>query len=97
MSERLRGNGKVFHGNHFIAEVHYEIDIDSVYKTSRTLTSESTLLVREDVSLRISPARAIASQFGVDRLTLHMSDGRKQGFFVSSDSGDCSATGGPNK
>jgi hypothetical protein len=97
MSEKLSGEGKVYKRQQFIADVHYELELHSRYKMTRTHTSEGPYAFETDVILRISPATAISRQSGVERLTLHLSDGRKQEFYVSSGSGDCTATGGPHE
>jgi hypothetical protein len=95
MTERLNGEGKVFKGQQFITDIHYELLIVSRYKNTRTHTSEGKLLVGQDVRLRLIPSTAVSGHFGPDRLTLHMNDSRKQDFFVSTSDGDCTATGGP--
>jgi hypothetical protein len=96
MAERFDGEGKIFKGREFIAEVHYVLHIHSHYTNPETLTSSGKLLVGQTVSLSISPESALSGLFGVDRYTLQLSDGRKQEFFVSSPNGDCKATGGPH-
>ncbi len=95
MSEILRGAGKVFKGQQFIADVHYELQIHLEYNTTRTMEGEGRYPAGKTVQLRISPSSAITGHFGVERLTLHMSDGRKQDFFVATSEGDCTGTGGP--
>ena len=95
ITETLRGEGKVFKGQEFIADVHYELQIRSHYNTTRTMEGEGRYLAGKTVQLRIRPSTAVTGQFGVERLTLHMSDGRKQDFFVVTSEGDCKGTGGP--
>jgi hypothetical protein len=95
MSERLRGEGKVFKGHQFIADVHYELLIHSVYKTTRTMEGEGRYLAGKTVQLHIGPSTAVSGYFGVERLTLHMSEGRKLDFFVATSEGHCKGTGGP--
>jgi hypothetical protein len=95
MNERLSGEGKVYKGQQFIADVHYALQIDSYSKTTRTMEGEGRFPAGKSVQLRISPATKVSGQFGPERLTLHLSDGRKQDFFVSTSNGDCTATGGP--
>ena len=97
MTERLSGEGKVYKGQQFIADVRYELQIDSHFKTTRTMEGESRYPAGKSVQLRINPATAVSGHFGPDRLTLHLSDGQKQDFFVSTSNGDCTATGGPYK
>lgn len=97
MSERLSGEGKIYKGQQLIADVHYELQIDSHFKTTRTMEGEGRYPAGKSAQLLISPATAISGQFGPERLTLHLSDGQKQDFFVSTSSGDCTATGGPYK
>ncbi len=96
MSKKLSGKGKVFKGQQFIADVHYELQIDSHFKTTRTMEGGGRFPAGKSVQLRISPATAVSGQFGPERLTLHLNDGRKQDFFVSTSNGDCTATGGPH-
>ncbi len=91
MTESLSGEGKVYKGQQFIANVHYELEIHSHRKTTRTHTSEGVLL-------RINPASAVSGQFDAgELLTLHMSDGRKQEFLVTSSEGACQTSGGPHE
>jgi hypothetical protein len=96
MSEKLSGQGKVLKAQQFIADVHYELQIDSHFKTTQTLEGESRFPAGKSVQIRISPATAVSGYLG-DRLTLHMSDGQKQDFLVRTSDGDCKATGGPYK
>ena len=96
MDERLSGQGKVFNGQKYISDVQYELEIYSHYRDTQTLTGSGKLLVGKEVRLRINPRAALSGQVGTDRLTLQMSDGRKQDFFVTSSSGECKATGGPH-
>jgi hypothetical protein len=37
MSERLRGDGKIFKGTEFVADIRCEIQINSRYKTTRRI------------------------------------------------------------
>ncbi len=96
MTERLEGDGKVFKGQQFIADVHYELQIHSRHKDTGTMTSEGRLLIDKDVFLQVSPATAVSGHLG-ENLTLHMSDGQKQNFLVRTSNGDCKGTGGPYK
>lgn len=95
MAESLSGAGKVFKGQQFINDVHYELQIHSHYNTTRMMEGEGRYLASKTVQLSLSPSTAVSGQFGVERLTLHMSDGRKQDFFVTTPDGHCEATGGP--
>ena len=98
VTESLSGEGKVYKGQQFIANVHYELEIHSHRKTTRTHTSEGPYSVDQDVLLRINPASAVSGQFDAgELLTLHMSDGRKQEFLVTSSEGACQPTGGPHE
>jgi len=84
----LSGEGKVYKGQQFIANVHYELEIHSHRPYS----------VDQDVLLRINPASAVGGQFDAgELLTLHMSDGRKQEFLVTSSEGACQPSGGPHE
>ena len=85
MTDRLSGDGKVFRGKEFLADVHYEMQIPT----------PSTRSPMVEVQLRITPASIISGYFGPDCLTLHLNDGHKQNFFVITSHGDCKATGGP--
>jgi hypothetical protein len=91
----MTGEGKVFKEGQFIANVHYELRIHSDYKTTRTMEGEGRYLAGRTVQLHISPSTVVSKYFGVERLTLHMSNGRKQDFFVQTSAGGCLATGGP--
>jgi hypothetical protein len=95
MSETMRGDGKIFKGQQFIADVQYDLRIQSNFRRTDSLTSSGMIQGLSDVHLRINPAKAVTPYFG-DLLTLQMSDGRKQDFFVSTSDGDCKATGGPH-
>ena len=88
MVTSLSGEGKVYKGQQFIANVHYELEIHSHRPYS----------VDQDVLLRINPASAVSGQFDAgELLTLHMSDGRRQEFLVTSSEGACQPTGGPHE
>jgi hypothetical protein len=91
----MTGEGKIFKGRQFIADVHYELLIHSDYRTTRTMEGEGKYLAGRTMQLQISPSTAVSKYFGVERLTLHMSDGRKQDFFGETSAGGCLATGGP--
>jgi hypothetical protein len=95
VEEKLIGKGKVFKGSEFIADVTYDLRIVSRYQTSRTYQGMSQVPAFNEVYLTTTPA--LQDQFGTERLTLHLSDGRKQDFFVTSGSGACTATGGPHE
>jgi hypothetical protein len=95
VTEKLSGEGKVFNRQQFVADVQYEHWTRSNYNDNPTLDGKtSRVLVSQEVDLRISPAAAISALMG-ERLMLHMSDGRKQDFFVTTSQGDCKGTGGP--
>jgi hypothetical protein len=94
MSETMHGYGKIFKGQDFINDVQYDLRIQSKVRKIETLTSSDVIRDFSDVRLRITPATAITRHLG-ERLTLHMSDGRKQDFFVRTSEGECKATGGP--
>ena len=96
MGEKLSGKGKVYNGQQFIADIHYELQIDSLFKTTRTMEGEGRYPAGKSVQIRIIPATAVSGYLG-ERLTLHMSDGQKQDFLVRTSDGDYSATGGPYK
>ena len=80
--------GKVFSGMKFIADVQYQ------YRTSDQF--DEGILISKTVHLLIHPATAINPFFSsAGKLTLHMSNGKKQDFFVESLDGRCRGTGGP--
>lgn len=95
VSETLTGQGKVFKGSQFIADAHYEVHIQPQYKTTRTMDGDGRYFVGNSVSIRVTPPTTISKHFGTDKLTLYLSDGRKQDFFVADSNGGCRATGGP--
>jgi hypothetical protein len=95
MAETLKGAGKVFKGQQFIAAVQYELQIQSHFNTTRTMEGDGRYLANQTVQLRIIPSSAISGHFGAERLTLHMNDGRKQDFFVATSDAECTTTGGP--
>lgn len=95
MTERLSGDGQVFKGHQFIADVHYELQIDSTYLVGTTPSNLGTALIGQDVQLRVNPASLLGVHLGAEPLTLHMRDGSKQSFFVASPMGDCETSGGP--
>ena len=92
MTERLTGKGKVYKGQQFIADVEFELRIQSKSKETVSFTTTGSIPDFSDVHLRINPLSAISDQSGPERLTLHLSEGRKQDFFAW---GECKATGGP--
>jgi hypothetical protein len=90
--ERLKGEGRVLSGQRFVADVRYDIRVYQDYEEVQLLEGPITRTpTSRSVQLNISPA--IGAGFG-ERLTLHMSDGRKLDFFLASSGGDCMATGG---
>jgi hypothetical protein len=92
MSERLRGDGRVFKGTEFVADIRYEIQVTSRYKTTRTINSVTRVLLGRDIRLRISPTDFIVKLLG-ERLTLHLEGSRGLDFVVISPAGDCAASG----
>jgi hypothetical protein len=91
----MTGTGKVFKGREFVAEVQYEHSTSQNYEQGQRLDGPYRVLTSKEVRLRITPASEISPYFGADMLTLQMSDGQKQNFFVMSPDGECRATGGP--
>src|ERR1700757_4298441 len=92
MSERLRGDGRVFKGAEFVADIGYEIQITSRYKTTRTIDSVTRVLLGRDIRLRIRPTDSIVRLLG-EQLTLRLENSRRLDFVVTSPAGDCSASG----
>jgi len=77
----------VFKGEEFIADVQYDRRTSWEY-------DHGTPTV-QNVFLAVSPAGGITPYFGtMDKLTLHLDDGKKQDFYVSSLGGRCRPTGG---
>lgn len=87
----MTGTGKVFKGSEFIADVQYDHRITQHFKEGMTMDGPYRVPTSATVHLRITPPLGV----GTDLLTLHMSDGKKQNFYVASSNGDCTATGGP--
>jgi hypothetical protein len=73
--------------------VHYELQIDSNYLVGTSPSGLGSSLISQEVQLRVHPARVVGIHFGAGPLTLHIRDGSKQTFFVSSPDGDCETTG----
>jgi hypothetical protein len=80
MSETLRGTGKVFKGEEFVAEVEYEIRDHKERHDSSTLTGRSSVrgMTRLELVLFQAPVLTIR-----DTHTLHLADGRKLKFWSS--------------
>lgn len=88
----MTGIGKVFKGSQFIADVRYDHRIVQSYAQGATLDGGPYKVATvADVYLRISPPVGLS----LDLLTLHMSDGKKQDFYVESADGLCRGNGGP--
>ena len=85
------GDGKVFSGSKFISNVKYDYRAGPNFDRGTTL-DEGTYQVRTSgtIYLRIQPPIPLT----LDRLTLHMADGRKQDFYTERSDGSCKATGG---
>jgi hypothetical protein len=93
--ENINGKGKVFEGQEFVADVTYTVRLYEVYTETKMLNGDvSRTKTGGDLEISISPFGSVAHLLG-NRLTLHMSDGRKQDFFPTSSNGGCTATGGP--
>jgi hypothetical protein len=94
--ERLIGTGKVFifAQQKFVADVQYDVQIHQNYSDGKTMEGSSRVPISAEVKVTITPDGAIRGYVG-ERLTLRLSDGRRQDFFVSSSRGDCIGTGGP--
>jgi len=84
------GIGKVFKGKQFVAEVRYEYRASEQSDEGTTNAGPDKVLAAVTVYLRIIPSLRVTA----DLLTLHMDDGKKQDFFLTSSNGDCKATGG---
>jgi hypothetical protein len=92
--ETLNGEGKVFEGKEFVADVSYVARVYQNYSETRLLNGGMTRTkIGEDVEIQINPFSSIGFLLG-KCLTLQMSDGRKQDFFPVSSNGECRATGG---
>lgn len=91
--ESLNGEGKVFAKEEFIADVRYDVRAYRKVKTEHLLDSGVVRgQVDDDLEIRINPTTSISGLVG-KRLTLHMKNGRKLGFWVASSRGDCTASG----
>jgi len=77
----------------FLADVQYEIQIERRFQRADTLRSTGVIPDFSAARMHIDGVDKIDAAWN-DRLTLHMSDGRKWNFFLSSD-GSCTPTGGP--
>jgi hypothetical protein len=80
MSEPLRGTGKVFKGEEFVAEVGYEIRGHKERPDSTTLGGHSSVpgMMRLELMLFQTPVFPVR-----DIYTLHLADGRKLKFWRS--------------
>ncbi len=89
--ETVQGQGKVFSGERFISDVHYEVRVYQLYDETPLLSGEKarTPTVR-DIKLHITGH--VEAGFN-ERLTLHMADGRKIDFWGLGR--EYKATGGP--
>jgi hypothetical protein len=60
----MTGEGKVFKGRQFIADVHYELLVHSDYRTTRTMEGKGRYLAGRTMQLQISPSTAVSKYFG---------------------------------
>jgi hypothetical protein len=92
--EKYSGDGKVFDGsNKFVADVHYDIQMNTQHKLTWSLTSEPHPYgFDKTVDLRLTPVDSIVGCIG-RKLVLHLKDDRRMAFIVEDDSGTCRATG----
>jgi hypothetical protein len=90
--ERAQGQGRVFSGERFIAEVQYDVRVYQNYDETLLLSGQRTRTPTvQDIKLDIT--ERIEAAFN-ERLTLHMADGRKLDFWALG--GEYKATGGPH-
>lgn len=87
----MTGVGKVYKGSEFIADVRYDHRIVRSHGRGGTFDGSYIVPGSATVFLQINPPLGV----GLDLLTLHMSDGKKQDFYVESPDGTCRGTGGP--
>jgi hypothetical protein len=91
--DSLEGEGKVFNGDTFVADVRFKVRVYQQYEVSRTLAEgASHIPTLKRLELEISaPSRRIPMSIQVYRL--HMGSGGKLNFFMSSPT-TTTATGG---
>jgi hypothetical protein len=78
--QTITGEGKVFSGEKFIAEVGHLIRVYDHYREQPLLAGgQSRILTHQSIELRINESLPV----GIDRLTLHLTDGRKLDFFAT--------------
>ena len=87
----MTGIGKVFKGSEFVADVRYDYLVTPHFDEGMTLDGPYRVQTASSVHLRIVPPLPASS----DVMTLQMSDGKKQDFYVRSADGLCLGTGGP--
>lgn len=93
--ETLNGEGKVFEGKEFVADVSYVVWVYQNYSETKLLNGGMTrTVIGNDAEIQINPYSSVGALLG-KCLTLQMSDGRKQDFFPASSNGECRARGGP--
>jgi hypothetical protein len=86
----MTGTGKVFKGSEFIADVQYNYHVVQHFDEGHTLNGPPYRVpTGASIHLRISPPLAVSG----DLLTLHMSDGKKQNFYVESGGRNLSGNG----
>ena len=89
--ERAHGQGRVFSGERFIANVHYDVRVYQIYDETLLLSGQRTKTPTvQEIELDIS--ERIEAGFN-ERLTLHMADGRKLDFWALG--GEYKTTGDP--
>lgn len=91
--DTLKGKGKIFDGDTFVADVRFEIRVYQRYAESEPLSGEIShvpTLQRFELDIP-APSKKIPMSLRV--YTLHLGDGLKLNFFVSSPT-TTTATGG---
>src|SRR5580700_365143 len=88
----VKGEGKVSAGQEFIANVRYDIRVYQNYDESQLLLGQQTRTpISRSIELDIQDTIGVSL---AERLTLHISDGRKLDFFLTSSAGNCRTTAG---
>jgi glyoxylate utilization-related uncharacterized protein len=86
LTEKFSGEGKVYRGEEFLADVHYNLRLE--HTVHRHLPSRENTVAY----LEINPTNKIHASF-TDYLVLVMNDGRRQAFCLLGD--ECKTAWGP--
>ena|ERR1019366_2969704 len=97
--EKLRGHGKIYLGEALLCEASYLLTIhQDVIVTSDMDTGKSEIPGLKSTSMTVDPVgipiKELFAQSGGKTLTLHMQDGDKQDFLLTTPDGRIEGTGG---